>query len=82
MTKKIIEVFLKDSYVSDLESFSDNSKEERKDVFDEDNIETDSPAIHNEEAEISESDDDAVVPNLDENASFHQVIEINYRLTL
>ena len=59
-----------------MESLSDDSKDERKDVFDEDNVETDSPAIHNEEAEISESDDDAVVPNLDENASFHQVIEI------
>ena len=77
MTKKIIELSLKDSHVSDLETLSDEFKDERKDVFDEENVETDSPAIHNEEAEISESDDDAVVPNLDENASFHQVIEIN-----
>ena len=59
-----------------MESLSDDSKDERKDVFDEEKVENDSPAIHNEEAEISESDDDAVVPNLDENASFHQVIEI------
>ena len=63
-----------------MESLSDGSKDKRKNVFDE--VENDYPAIHNEEAEISESDDDAVVPNLDENASFHQVIKIIYRHTL
>ncbi len=56
-----------------MESTADGSKDKRKYVFDKENVENDYSANHNEEAEISESDDDAVVPNFDKNASFHQV---------
>ncbi len=57
-----------------MESVTDSSKDERKVVFDRENVENDTlPPVHNDDSETSESEDDAVVPNFDENATFHQV---------